>query len=401
MLYTCITIPASFYLYKVKILLLSGVAESSEKFTCSTSGEGIKRAEVKSTASFKLCIIPSTQKSMAIEAELKHVIHHSVIKCTITHGGEREYEVAYKPEIRGRHTLSLKIDSHEIQSSPFAVFVHCPAYKLGQSLRTIPDTSSPQLSRPLGIALGICGSESLIVVCDSGKGSVSVLNREGNQIQEILPGGTPHGIAGGKDGSWYITLTDLHKIQKFTHEGVFIKGVGGKGSKPAQFKKPKGVAVNRGLVHVCDSGNSRVQIFDSDLNFVSSFGQKGSGPMSLMSPVDAAFDGSGHIYVADSLRNRVIQFSPKYLYIKTFGDERSASCKLNCPQGVCVGPNDVVYVTDCDHCVSVYQASGKLLANFGGRGGEVGRFSHPCGIAVDDDGFVYVSDRDNGRIQVF
>ena len=352
-----------------------------------------------------MCVIPSTQKSIAnltIEAELKHVVHHSVIGCTITHKGEQEYEVAYKPEIRGRYALSLKIDSHEIQGSPFAIFVHYPAYKLGPSLRTIPGASFPQVSRPLGISLCNCGSESRIVVCDSaGKGCVSVLSREGHRTQEILPRGTPHGVACGEDGSLYITLTDLHTIQKFTHEGVFVKGVAGKGAKPAQFKKPKGVEVSRGLVYVCDSGNSRVQIFDSDLNFVSSFGQKGSSPMSLTSPVDVAFDSSGHIYVADSLRNRVIQFSPKYLYVKTFGNERSASCKLNGPQSVCIGPNDIVYVTDCDHCVSVYQASGELLANFGGRGGEVGQFLHPCGIAVDDDGFVYVSDRDNGRIQVF
>lgn len=250
-----------------------------------------------STASFKLSIIPSSQKSMvkltaAIEAELVRDLDQSVVRCTITHKGESEYEVAYKPDNRGRHTLSLRIDSHEIQGSPSTVFISYPAYMLGQSLRTFPDASVPQLSRPLGIALGDRGSQ--IVVCDSRKECVFVLSREGRQIQEIFPWGAPYGVACGKDGSLYITFSDLHQIQKFTNKGVFIKGVGGKGSNPTQFKKPKGVAVNRGLVYVCDSGNSRVQIFDSDLNFVSSFGQKGSSPKSLISPVDAAFDSSGH-----------------------------------------------------------------------------------------------------------
>ena len=39
---------------------------------------------------------------------------------------QREYIVAYKPEIRGRHILSLKIGSHKIQGCPFTIFAHYP-----------------------------------------------------------------------------------------------------------------------------------------------------------------------------------------------------------------------------------------------------------------------------------
>ena len=53
MLCTCITIPASLFLYTVKILLLSGTAESSEKFTCSIS-EDTKGAEVTANSTTPL-----------------------------------------------------------------------------------------------------------------------------------------------------------------------------------------------------------------------------------------------------------------------------------------------------------------------------------------------------------
>ena len=70
MLYTCIAIPASLFLYKVKILLLSGTAESSEKFTCSIS-EDTKGAEVtaNSTTPLKSPLLEEVVPDHDYEAE--------------------------------------------------------------------------------------------------------------------------------------------------------------------------------------------------------------------------------------------------------------------------------------------------------------------------------------------
>ena len=75
------------------------------------------------------------------------------------------------------------------------------------------------------------------------------------------------------------------------------------------------------------------------------------------------------------------------------------------PYGITIDTSDVVYVSEAfyDHKVSVFTSEGHLLTSFGGwdLGERPGWFNFPCGLAVDSNGFVYVCDSCNNRIQVF
>ena len=51
--------------------------------------------------------------------------------------------------------------------------------------------------------------------------------------------------------------------------------------------------------------------------------------------------------------------------------------------------------------VHKYSPDGKLLFSWGGPGTDEGEFSIPHNIATDKDGYVYVADRENHRVQVF
>jgi uncharacterized protein (TIGR03663 family) len=93
---------------------------------------------------------------------------------------------------------------------------------------------------------------------------------------------------------------------------------------------------------------------------------------------------------------------------------------FNHPRGVAVGPTGDVYVVDSDnHRVQVFDSQGTFLREWGsncnlstalgcsdpdGAGplasGD-GQFQEPWGIAIDDEGRVYVADTWNHRIQVF
>ena len=56
------------------------------------------------------------------------------------------------------------------------------------------------------------------------------------------------------------------------------------GKRLAQLDKPKGVVVcPKGHTFVAEKGNNRVQVFDSNANFISSFGEK-SGSNKMISP---------------------------------------------------------------------------------------------------------------------
>ena len=90
-------------------------------------------------------------------------------------------------------------------------------------------------------------------------------------------------------------------------------GTGGKNhflTTPGDFGAPQGVAVDKdGNVYVTDTLNNRVEIFDADGNFISTFGKHGDGPGYFARPKGIAVDGDGHIWVADEMQDRLQVFN--------------------------------------------------------------------------------------------
>ena len=151
---------------------------------------------------------------------------------------------------------------------------------------------------------------------------------------------------------------------------------------------------------MCDSNNGGIQVFDSNLNFVRSFGYGDSQGQSKQ-PWDIDFDTQGNIYIVDMNKHQVLVFSEEGQYLRQFGQKGLGEGELSGPTGLCVS-GDYVYVTECyNHRVSVFCTSGKFVHSFGKKGYGINELKYPYGIAVDQDGFVFVCDRDNRRIQVF
>ena len=72
------------------------------------------------------------------------------------------------------------------------------------------------------------------------------------------------------------------------------------------------------------------------------------------------------------------------------------------PTGVAVDENGNIYVTDVEsHRLSKFNSDGKLVKTVGGEGGRTGQFDWPNGIALSKDNTLFVCDSDNHRIQVF
>ncbi|KAF5418120.1 MAG: hypothetical protein C5S38_00325 [Candidatus Methanophagaceae archaeon] len=72
-----------------------------------------------------------------------------------------------------------------------------------------------------------------------------------------------------------------------------------------------GIAVDSsGNVFVTDAYINRIQKFDSNGNFITKWGCKGSGEGEFESPCDIAVDNSGNVFVADSFNMRIQKFAP-------------------------------------------------------------------------------------------
>ncbi len=60
---------------------------------------------------------------------------------------------------------------------------------------------------------------------------------------------------------------DNSRVAKFTKDGDFVKSIGSRGNAPDQFNTPHAITSDaKGNIYVADRGNSRIQVYDSDLN---------------------------------------------------------------------------------------------------------------------------------------
>lgn len=89
---------------------------------------------------------------------------------------------------------------------------------------------------------------------------------------------------------------------------------------PGDFAKPSGLAVDAdGNLYVCDTLNDRIEVFDADGRFISTYGKNGDGPGYFARPKGVAIDSDGHIWVADGMQDRVQVFNQQWQLLIVFG----------------------------------------------------------------------------------
>jgi uncharacterized protein (TIGR03663 family) len=139
-------------------------------------------------------------------------------------------------------------------------------------------------------------------------------------------------------------------------------------------------------------------------------GRSGSAAGDLSAPrgLDIALDGS--IFVADSLNHRIQQFSPSGEIITTWGsyanilEGDAPGGTFHEPWDVAVSADGFVYVADTfNHRIQKFTLSGHFLKSWGvfAQGNEPDSFWGPRGIAISPDGKIFITDTGNKRVVVF
>ena len=326
---------------------------------------------------------------------------HSV-KCDITQTRQAgKYNITFTPSTRGKHQLIVQVGGVDIPDSPFTLPV-IPTLEM----RGKPVNDITGLNNPWGIAVSDNGD---IVVAECEGHRITILNKAGKKVRSFGIEGTkegqfthPRGVAITNDG--HILVTDDHRLQKLTTDGVCVKSVGSSesGSGRLQFNFPEGITVHptTGQIFVADRSNHRVQIFNNDLNFshiiTPSDGRLFEGPN------DVALDNEGYLYVAELSNHCITKLTTKGQYIKMFaGYKGSCPGQLSWPSSLIIN-NNLVYVTEeGNHRISIFDTNGTFIHCFGKEGRKRGDFSRPWGITSDTLGNLYVSDTDNNRIVVY
>ncbi|WP_422446212.1 NHL repeat-containing protein [Thermoanaerobacterium sp. DL9XJH110] len=284
-------------------------------------------------------------------------------------------------------------------------------------------------------------------------GKVSHFGKSGEAEGEFGAAGSefyvgPSGIAADGRGHIYVADTLNNRVQEFDSEGNFVKAF------PMGEESPQDVAVNdRGEIYVITSspalkkltaGGKAVKVADFEdyssesTGFLSVAGGYGGAilvafgdrhqvkvfsgdsevyaikgghsgefiyPHNLEVFEDRVLAVGGDPYSFDNLNNRVVVFD------KTGRFESELLPGYG--SGGFFGPRDAVFLKDKIYLldldiISVYDRKAVFLTSFGGRGENPGDFgvlnmygiiSGPAGMAAGPDGYLYVSDTYNDRIQ--
>jgi DNA-binding beta-propeller fold protein YncE len=160
----------------------------------------------------------------------------------------------------------------------------------------------------------------------------------------------------------YVSDVELDQVLVYDADSFkLLRKIGTTGHKhelttPGDFSKPTGVAVDQeGNLYVCDTMNDRIEIFDAEGKFISTFGKNGDGPGYFGRPKGIAIDSDGHIWVTDGMQDRV----------------------------------------------QVFNQDTQLLIAFGGHGLLPGMFKGLASITIDKNNRVFTSEIFPGRVQQF
>jgi DNA-binding beta-propeller fold protein YncE len=122
-------------------------------------------------------------------------------------------------------------------------------------------------------------------------------------------------------------------------------------------------------------------------------------------PHSIRVDPAGNIWTVDASSSLVMKFTPqgeKLMEISVGGQPETKS-GFNGTTDIAFAPNGHLFISDGygNARILEYTVDGKRLREWGSAGTGPGQFRQPHGIAVDEDGIVYVADRQNGRLQRF
>ena len=120
-------------------------------------------------------------------------------------------------------------------------------------------------------------------------------------------------------------------------------------------------------------------------------------------PIDIA-EKHGELYVLNKhpafTRVGVCNYQEEYL--REFGTYGHGDGQFWLPTGVAVSDDGFVFVSDEFHNnVSIFSVDGKFVENWGKIGNAEGQLDGPSGLAIKPNGNILVVDQNNHRVQEF
>lgn len=267
-----------------------------------------------------------------------------------------------------------------------------PAARAYDSIHFSAPIKGPELSKPVAAA----ASEDRLYVLDVKKRDMLIYDADGKLVKTVGGQGAgalhePRGVAVGPSGRVFVADAGADRIQVYDRDGAYLSSFGEKGSEPGHLRDPESVALGAdGRIYVADTGNDRVQVFTEQGILLYQVGSSGKLPGQLRGPTRVAVDPSDAVYVLDRGNDRIQKFDADARY------QRSLPLEGN---DMAVDAYGFLYVLDGRNGKVIEMSpEGRAIGKFGSYGTGIGQMKKAEGVAITPDGAVIVLDTGNSRV---
>ena len=214
-------------------------------------------------------------------------------------------------------------------------------------------------------------------------------------------------ISKGPENSMFVVFRDAYNSGILCVEGINISNSEEISTKFSPINAnpveswPTCIASDDSGVYVTDELQNKIDVFDFSgtlINEIRIHGEKSS----LNKPSGLAIHKNGEIFVTNTGTHEILKLNPNGSLIARWGGKGNDDGKFHSPWGLCLTHDNSVLVADhLNNRIQKFTATGNHLLTIGESGLDTNTLNHPSDVATDSAGDIYVADWVNNRIQIY
>jgi sugar lactone lactonase YvrE len=180
------------------------------------------------------------------------------------------------------------------------------------------------------------------------------------------------------------------------------------------FYLPENIVFDeKGNIYILDSGNHRIQKFNSDYEYITTIGRQGQGPGEFYLPSSMDIDKDNNLYISDPQNNRIQILNPEGSEYKTikFTNETAGSIQvLDSGKIIMNSTGSLLMIPQSEEkvlpkLIKVYDRDGNLIQEFGERFDFkhilLNHMGNQYEFAVDREDFIYLTFLHQNRVEKY